>query len=292
MRTVADIEASYDAQAGTYIAALSQPEYADLKKRCGEKLASIIEQYEPVNLLDAGTGEATTLVATLLAMKKPPRRVLGFDVSLKRLDLARKHMRDNELYALFIQASLDAIPLADESFDVVTTFHAVEPNRGRERKILKELLRVTRKALVMVEPSYELAHESARARMDSLGYVRGLVRVVSEFGFEARCEAWELDANPENPAALIVVEKYVYNNEMNHIPTFSSVNWYEYDRGPLAEVRCDRERDRANIGLAGGRVIIDGKQFECIAVEIMPKGGPVMQGELIGLLVRECSPTA
>lgn len=207
MRTTAEIEQSYDLQAGTYIAALANQTYADQKAEIGKKLASVIERYEPVNLLDAGTGEATTLVPLLLAMKVKPRRVLGFDISLPRLDIARKHMRDNGLTGMFIQSPLDAIPLGSESFDVVTTYHAIEPNGGREMEILRELLRVTRKALVMVEPSYELAHESARARMDMFGYVRGLPAAILELGYEPKCELWGLDANPENPAALIVVEK-------------------------------------------------------------------------------------
>lgn len=197
----------YDPQAGSYIEAMKRAEYAEQKAEIGKKLAGIIERYEPANMLDAGTGEATTLVATLLAMKKRPRRVLGFDVSLPRLDIARKHVRDNGLYGMFIQASLDAIPLGDASFDVVTTYHAVEPNRGNERKILSELLRVAKKALVMVEPCYELAHDSAKARMDMLSYVRGLGATLHILGHNFTLESWGLDANPENPAALIVVEK-------------------------------------------------------------------------------------
>ena len=56
------------------------------------------------------------------------------------------------------------------------TIHPIEPNRGREEAILSELLRVARRALVMIEPSYETASAEARARMERLGYVRGLPR--------------------------------------------------------------------------------------------------------------------
>ena len=31
------------------------------------------------------------------------------------------------------------IPLLDDSVDIVFTSHAIEPNRGREKQILKEL---------------------------------------------------------------------------------------------------------------------------------------------------------
>lgn len=198
----------YDPQAGQYIAALRSDEYRDQKRRIGEKLAEVIKPYAPASLLDAGTGEATTLVPLLLALGDArPRRVVGFDASLPRLDIARGHIRDNGLFATFYQAGLDNTLMQPESFDVVLTYHAIEPNGGNEKKILQELLRVTRKALIMVEPSYEFAHKSARERMDRLGYVRGLPLVLHSLDCNYRCEQWGLDVNPENPAALIVVEK-------------------------------------------------------------------------------------
>jgi ubiquinone/menaquinone biosynthesis C-methylase UbiE len=207
MRTVAEIKASYDAQAGTYMAALSDPAIASLKREVGKKLASVISSHKPASLLDAGVGEATTLVPLLLSMKIRPACVAGFDVSLPRVDIARGYLRDNSLPAMLYQASLEATSVADDSFDVVTTFHAIEPNHGRERDILAELLRITRKALVIVEPSFELAHASARARMDRLGYVRGLPDTLGELGASFTVTPWELNVNPENPAALIVAEK-------------------------------------------------------------------------------------
>jgi len=88
------------------------------------------------------------------------------------------------------------------------TIHAVEPNRGREEEILAELLRVTGRYLIMVEPSYELASDEARERMDRLGYVRGLRETLERLGQPAkRFERWPHNSNPLNEAALIVVEK-------------------------------------------------------------------------------------
>ena len=88
--------------------------------------------------------------------------------------LRASHLTENghENVKLFT-GDLDRIPLASDSVDVVLTIHAVEPNQGREEAILSELLRVARKHLVMIEPSYELASAEARERMDRLGYVRG-----------------------------------------------------------------------------------------------------------------------
>lgn len=200
---------SYDAQAGSYTAAIADPDVRALKQRVGARLAALFDEVSPLSVLDAGTGEATTLVPVLQAMKRRPAHVLGFDISLSRLLFARRHLSsegagDAELFT----ATLDRIPLADSSIDLVFTFHALEPNHGREEAILRELLRVTRRRLVMVEPNYELGGAATKARIDRMGYVRGLPETLERLGHLARSvERWGLDANPANEAALIVVDK-------------------------------------------------------------------------------------
>jgi hypothetical protein len=105
-------------------------------------------------------------------------------------------------------AELDHIPVASASVDLVLTVHAVEPNHGREDAILRELVRVTGRYLLMIEPSYELASAEARERMNALGYVRGLPDALRRIGYEPiQVEAWDHNSNPLNPAALILVDK-------------------------------------------------------------------------------------
>jgi hypothetical protein len=200
---------SYDAQAGTYVGAMENPDVADLKRRVGKKLGAILESLDAESVLDAGVGEATTLAGVIGSMSRRPPRVLGFDLSLSRLMFARKYLERNGVpdVELFTGA-LDCVPLADASVDVVTTMHALEPNHGQEKAILAELLRVARRYLVLVEPSYELGDETTRQRIEAHGYVRGLPDALRELGYPAqRVERWELDINPRNQAALIVVEK-------------------------------------------------------------------------------------
>jgi len=200
---------SYDAQAGSYIGNLADPAMRARNDGLGQDLAAIVDNLSPNSLLEAGIGEATSLAPLLKYMRKRPRHVLGFDLSLSRLLFARRHLAENgyEGVKLFT-ADLDRIPVASDSIDVVVTIHAVEPNRGREDVILSELLRVARKHLVMIEPSYENASAEARARMDRLGYVRGLPETLKRLGYSARLtEPWPHNLNPLNQTVLIVVDK-------------------------------------------------------------------------------------
>src|SRR5579863_3917106 len=70
---------SYDVQAGSYIGHLEDPGVRELKDKIGRYLAALLDDLAPENLLEAGIGEATSLVPILRHMKKPPGQVLGFD---------------------------------------------------------------------------------------------------------------------------------------------------------------------------------------------------------------------
>lgn len=199
---------SYDVQAGSYVARLDDPLQAELKAAIGTRLAPHLDGCSPRSLLEAGVGEATTLLPLLLACKRPPTHVFGFDLSLSRLLFAQRHLARFAGTTTLFTAALDRIPLADASVDLVFTFHAVEPNGGREIAVLRELLRVAARRLVMVEPSYELGSEATRRRIDKLGYVRGLPEILANLGSApTSVERFGLDVNPLNEAALIVVDK-------------------------------------------------------------------------------------
>lgn len=200
---------SYDIQAGSYLDKLGDAAVSRFHDERGRHIAAVLDALSPRSFLDAGVGEATGLVPTLRHLKKPPKEIFGFDLSLSRLLFARKHLADNNNHgtSLFVGA-LDRIPLATGSIDVVMTLHSLEPNHGYEEVMLKELLRVARRHLVMIEPSYELASPEARERMDRLGYVRGLQEHLRRLGHPARAiEAWRFNSNPLNEAALIIVDK-------------------------------------------------------------------------------------
>lgn len=199
---------AYDAQAGSYVRLLEDPGIRELKDKIGRYLATIVDGFSPDSVLEAGIGEGTSLAPMLRHLKIKPAHILGFDISLSRLLFARKHLAEHgaDKIVLFT-GKLDRIPLAGASVDVVVTIHALEPNHGYEELLLAELLRVARRHLVLVEPSYEAASREARARMDRLGYVRGIPETLKRLGYSPRVERFPYNTNPLNEAALIIVDK-------------------------------------------------------------------------------------
>jgi SAM-dependent methyltransferase len=146
---------SYDLQAGAYIDnARANPQANALWVA---QLAGILESFvtDRSLLLEVGCGEATTLAGILKLLPQRPRDALGFDISWSRCARGMSWLAEQKAAARLFVADLFHIPLDDSSVDVVYTSHSIEPNRGKEHEALHELLRIARRAVVLVEPIYE-----------------------------------------------------------------------------------------------------------------------------------------
>jgi hypothetical protein len=200
---------AYDLQAGSYVRACENPTHLDSLRVYAEAIAAVLARLQPTSLLEPGVGEATTLVEVVNRLSLPKNApILGFDLSWSRVHVARQYLAQQGVEARLFVGELESIPLPENAVDVVYTAHAIEPNHGREKEILRELYRVAGRYLVLFEPSYELASDEARARMQSHGYCRGLAQIAGSFGWNV-IEHRLLGAamNPLNPTGVLVIEK-------------------------------------------------------------------------------------
>lgn len=204
------IETAYDLQAGSYVAALSDPAIKAHKQAYGAAIADEIRALtHPTSLLEAGVGEGTTLSFVLQALNNPGLQAHGFDLSWSRIATCRDWLASQSVgEPTLAVASLLHLPYGNDAFDVVYTSHTIEPNGGNEAAILRELYRVTSRYLVLLEPGYELASDEARARMERLGYCRDLPGVAASLGMKVvRHVLFGHSVNPLNPTAITIIEK-------------------------------------------------------------------------------------
>lgn len=199
---------AYDLLSGGYVRRVRNDPESN-RKWC-RQLAEILEPLlgPGDRLLEAGCGEATTLGGVLQEISEKSCQALGFDISWSRCSVGVGWLAGEDVAARLFVADLFAIPLQDSSVDVVFSSHALEPNGGREEAAVAELLRVARKAVVLVEPIYELAPDAARERMRRHGYVRGLKQVAEKLGRQVLdCRLLPYTANPLNPSGVVVIQK-------------------------------------------------------------------------------------
>lgn len=199
---------AYDLQAGAYVRhALSDPEG---KRQWCSQLAGLVEAHLPSggSVMEVGSGEATTLAGLLESLPQRLGVALGFDISWSRCAHGRGWLQRKALPAELFVADLFHIPLADASVDVVYTSHSLEPNGGREQAALQELLRVARRAVVLIEPIYELASPEARERMVHHGYVRNLKATAETLGCTVDdYRLLDFYVNPLNPSGVVSIVK-------------------------------------------------------------------------------------
>jgi uncharacterized protein YbaR (Trm112 family) len=160
-------------------------------------------------ILEAGIGEATTLSGVLENLDSNSLKAYGFDLSWSRIAYARKWLKSQKVSGVSLcTGSLFNIPFADNSIDVVYTSHSIEPNGGKEEAIIQELYRVTRTFLILLEPGYELANETAKQRMESHGYCKNLKGISENLGYNViEHKLFPVTANPFNPTAITVIRK-------------------------------------------------------------------------------------
>ncbi|HEY5946996.1 MAG TPA: methyltransferase domain-containing protein [Kofleriaceae bacterium] len=111
---------------------------------------------DKVRLLDVGCGTGRTLHQ--LSIAHPKMRLHGCDLSPAYIKLARKRLEHVEELTLAVENG-EALPWADETFDVVTsTYMFHELPRNARRNVVREMLRVVRPGgLVVLEDSAQIS---------------------------------------------------------------------------------------------------------------------------------------
>lgn len=198
--SVAEIRESYDAQAReSFNAKFSNPFFRLYGAAVGRKLA----QFKPLTMLDAGCGDGVTLYWALQEAKVPV--TFGIDCSPARIAIAKDILEPEVTLRVgdFFQTDF-----GDDTFDLVYTSHALEPNGGREAEGIRELYRVARKWLVLFEPDWYQASLEGRARMRRLNYVTRIPETIEELGLElAEWSQFRPSGNPLNPTGCWVIRK-------------------------------------------------------------------------------------
>lgn len=218
-----DIMISYDFQAGTYIK--SYKENREWKNKFIERLVNIITNLdcEKRKIFEGGVGEAVTLIPLLNAMNLKFSWYGGLDISYSRIKAAQDFAKEESKHKcgeqnLFV-GDLFNIPLKDNSIEIVYTCHSMEPNGGREKELLKELYRITKNYLILLEPAYELAEKEAKERMELYGYVKGLYNTAITLGYNViEYGLYGISANPLNPTGIMIIKKNNTDDEKTTQP--------------------------------------------------------------------------
>lgn len=163
------------------------------------------------NIVECGAGEGINLTGIINKGGFQFSWARGLDISWSRVAYAKNFAQKIDTHGTdldFIVGNFFHLPFKDNSIDILYTMQGIYGMGGYETDILKELYRVVNGYLILIEPSFELAGEQARIRMERLGYVRGLWEKAASLGYTIiKYELFGVDANPLNPAAVLIIKK-------------------------------------------------------------------------------------
>ena len=216
---------SYDLQGGSDFARRRDSIISKNNKKMAKKISELLSNLGCKSFLEAGTVEGLILGSLDPNKIKNTPNLYGFDLSLSRLLFAQKYLvqKKREKQNLFCANMLD-IPLPNDSVDIVCTVMSMEPNHGSEREILSELFRVTRRYLILIEPTYELGSKQTKKHIIEHGYVRNLPNHIKKLGYKIKTHEYLGLSHANNENALIVAEKNEKKSMMKKIEYVSPIS--------------------------------------------------------------------
>jgi ubiquinone/menaquinone biosynthesis C-methylase UbiE len=125
---------NYDAIASTYDRRRAEGDFSPITRA----VRHLAEQVKPRRILDLGCGTGRSLDG-LPPDSCPAARCVGLDLSAGMLTQARAYRPQ----AHFVQATADALPFADESFDLIFSLHAFH-HFPDPRRVIREAFALLR----------------------------------------------------------------------------------------------------------------------------------------------------
>ena len=165
-------------------------------------IAGILKkEFVGAKILDAGCGEGLVINN----LNNPT--IAGFDIHQNRINIAKEINPNN----YFFQSSINNIDSLNNTFDCTYTVHALEQCNLIKEQALKELIRITTKRLIFIEPIYEYAGVIQRFRMKKKKYLQGFISLLEKYERDGKLniiknKPLNISSTPFNRSWLIVVE--------------------------------------------------------------------------------------
>lgn len=143
-------------------------------------LVEKISSFEPESILEIGCGYGPNLF--LLAKKLPNAKIKGIDIRKNAVEEGKKFLNQNRIFnvELLVKKADELISFEDKSFDVVftdATLMCIGPDKTK--KVIKEIIRVAKKAIILIEWQIENKEEEYDAHIGV--WKRDYLNLLKEF---------------------------------------------------------------------------------------------------------------
>ena len=168
----------------------------------------IVAQYAPVRVLEVGCGNCINIV-NLKKKYNGKIDLYGIDISDERLRVSKQYF-GNALDEVQLRNAPITEPLdwSDGFFDVVFSMHCLEQIPYQTQSALREIYRLTKRRMVMIEPIFELGNHVQRLYLLNSDHNRILLKSIKQLGYQIwRLESLDIQSNPLNQSSIVVIDK-------------------------------------------------------------------------------------
>lgn len=147
------------------------------------EIIRIAEEMNCKSFLEVGGGLLVNI--DILLETYPDAEVSAIDLSFNRIIAGRENILNNHGRKIPVaKSNATSLPFPDDYFDLVFSRHALEHMPLDYKKAIDEMVRVSRKTVVLLEPSYELGALSQKLKMTASHYVKGIKKYLDSKGLE------------------------------------------------------------------------------------------------------------
>lgn len=148
-----------------------------------QEVIRVAEESDCRSILEVGAGLLINI--DYLLKKKPGINVSAIDLSFNRLVDGKGIIQQHHGIDIPVaKANAVSLPFPDDYFDLVYSRHALEHMPLDYKEVIDEMIRVSRKAVVLLEPSYELGGLSQKLKMTATHYVKGIKKYFDSRGLD------------------------------------------------------------------------------------------------------------
>ena len=185
------------------------------KKIRGKYLNYLYEELAPVNpgrmplrILEVGCGNCINLVNLSQHFKKEVE-LYGIDISIRRLEVARKFFKEDLEGVKLYEAPITQKTIWDDGhFDVVFSMHCLEQIAHETKAAVKEMYRLADRKLIMIEPVFELGNAAQKLYLYNSDHCRILLKTIHALDYKiTRLEPLKIQSNPVNQSSIVVIDK-------------------------------------------------------------------------------------
>jgi ubiquinone/menaquinone biosynthesis C-methylase UbiE/uncharacterized protein YbaR (Trm112 family) len=240
-----DALATYDKRSGTYVkeyrnrhdpdglvslgyhlGEVKEVKYGESVDLHNKWLAALIDELlgsKPGSILEAGAGECTTIIPIAQFINRPGNSYSGVDISWSRCKVASDFAKEeNEALSGLSAANILQLPYADNSIDIVYSHYCLEELGGFEGDAIREMFRVARKYVFVVEASYELGSKGQRNKLYNRGWNLGIIPAVKKLKYNVlRHELVPYCHDNYHHGALVLIEKNANCSNSEQGPSYA-----------------------------------------------------------------------